>query len=117
MRPVDKTRYTTNQVEYNPYGDAKPDLIAAIGKFCSYCEREGFSSALDVEHIEDKDAHPDKKFLWDNFLLACKNCNSIKGTKEIDFPNIILPHLQNTFSPFESIEKFPILPDIISLPP
>ncbi len=105
MRPVDKTRYTTNQVEYNPYGDAKPDLIAAIGKFCSYCEREGFSSALDVEHIEDKDAHPDKKFLWDNFLLACKNCNSIKGTKEIDFPNIILPHLQNTFSPFEYLES------------
>lgn len=105
MRPVDKTRYTTNQVEYNPYGDAKPYLIAAIGKFCSYCEREGFSSALDVEHIEDKDAHPDKKFLWDNFLLACKNCNSIKGTKEIDFPNIILPHLQNTFSPFEYLES------------
>ena len=105
MRPVDKSRYTTNLTEYNPYGDAKPDLIAAIGKFCSYCEREGFSSALDVEHIEDKDAHPDKKFLWDNFLLACKNCNSIKGTKEIDFPNIILPHLQNTFSPFEYLES------------
>ena len=105
MRPVDKSRYTTNHIEYNPYGDAKPDLIAAIGTFCSYCEREGFSSALDVEHIQDKDGHPDKEFLWNNFLLACKNCNSIKGTKEIDFPNIILPHMQNTFSPFEYLES------------
>lgn len=105
MRPVDKTRYTANQVEYKPYGNAKPDLIAAIGKYCSFCEREGFSSALDVEHIEYKDTHKDKEFLWDNFLLACKNCNSIKGTKEIDFLNIWLPHIQDTFSPFEYLES------------
>lgn len=105
MRPVDKSLYTTNQVQYNPYGDAKPDLIEAIGKYCSYCEREGFSSSLDVEHIEDKSTYPAKKFLWDNFLLACKNCNSIKGTNEVDFPNIILPHLDNTFSPFEYLES------------
>jgi uncharacterized protein (TIGR02646 family) len=105
MRPVDKSLFTTNLVEYNPYGNAKPDLILALGPYCSYCEREGFSSALDVEHVEDKDAHPDQEFLWDNFLLACKNCNSIKGTTEIDFDNIILPHLQNTFEPFEYLES------------
>lgn len=105
MRPVDKSLYTENQVEYNPYGNAKNSLIEAIGKFCSYCEREGFSSALDVEHIEDKSTHPDKEFLWNNFLLACKNCNSIKGTKEINFSKIILPHLQDTFSPFEYLES------------
>lgn len=105
MRPVDKSRYTTNQVVYKPYGNAKPVLIEAIGKYCSYCEREGFSSALDVEHLEDKDAHPDKEFLWNNFLLACKNCNSIKGTTEIDFPNITLPHIHDTFSPFEYLES------------
>ena len=105
MRPVDKSLYTTNQVQYNPYGDAKPDLIEAIGKYCSYCEREGFRSSLDVEHIEDKSTYPAKKFLWINFLLACKNCNSIKGTNEVDFPNIILPHLDDTFSPFEYLES------------
>lgn len=105
MRPVDKSSYTANQEEYKPYGNAKPDLIQALGSYCSYCERQGFSSALDVEHLEDKNANPDKEFLWNNFLLACKNCNSIKGTKEIDFPNIILPHIQDTFSPFEYLES------------
>lgn len=105
MRPVDKSRYTLNEDEYNPYGTAKPHLIRAIGKYCSYCEREGFSSCLDVEHVEDKDAHPNKEFLWDNFLLACKNCNSIKSTKEIHFANILLPHLQQTFLPFEYLES------------
>ncbi|SHF76610.1 TIGR02646 family protein [Flavobacterium fontis] len=105
MRPVDKSRFTTNQAEYDPYGEAKPELFLALGPYCSYCEREGFSAALDVEHIEDKDAHPDKETLWNNFLLGCKNCNSIKGTKEIDFNNIILPHLDNTFTPFEYLES------------
>ena len=105
MRPIDKSRYTANLVEYKPYGNAKPNLITAIGKYCSFCEREGFSSSLDVEHVEYKNTHIDKQFLWSNFLLACKNCNSIKDTKEVVFFNIILPHLDDTFSPFEYLES------------
>ncbi|MFH7001750.1 HNH endonuclease [Flavobacterium bizetiae] len=105
MRPVDKNLFTLNKTTYKPYGDAKPDLISALGNFCSYCEREGYSSALDVEHIEDKSTHPLKTYDWDNFLIACKNCNSIKGTELVDFPNIILPYLSNTFSPFEYLES------------
>jgi uncharacterized protein (TIGR02646 family) len=105
MRPIDKSLFISNQVSYIPYGEAKPDLIAAIGKYCSYCEREGFSSALDVEHIEDKDTHPALTYLWSNFLLSCKNCNSIKNAKEIDFGNILLPYLDNTYSPFEYLES------------
>lgn len=105
MRPIDKTLFTANQLEYNPYGDAKPDLILAIGNFCSYCEREGFSSSLDVEHIEDKHTHGHKKTLWSNFLLACKNCNSIKGTQLVNFLNIVLPHNSDTFSVFEYLES------------
>lgn len=97
MRPLDKSTFTTNQITYDPYGSAKDDLISALGSFCSYCERQGFSVALDVEHIEDKNAHPQKKTQWNNFLLACKNCNSIKGTDEVDFPNILMPHLNDTF--------------------
>jgi uncharacterized protein (TIGR02646 family) len=105
MRPIDKTLFTTNQIEYNPYGLAKSDLLAAIGNFCSYCEREGFSSALDVEHIQDKDTNPDLTYLWSNFLIACKNCNSIKGTQIINFANILLPHSSNTFGAFEYLES------------
>jgi hypothetical protein len=68
MRPVDKSVYSDNQPTYNPYGNAKNDLIKALGPFCSYCERKGFSSALDVEHVEDKKNTPGKKNDWDNFL-------------------------------------------------
>lgn len=105
MRPVDKSLYTENENRYEPYGDAKDDLIAALGPFCSYCERHGYSSALDVEHIEDKHNNVRKKYDWDNFLLACKNCNPIKGTKPIDFDNILLPHLDDTFSVLSYLES------------
>ncbi len=117
MRPLDKSLFTTNQAEYKPYGNAKPDLILAIGTYCSYCEREGFSSALDVEHINCKDDNPLEEFLWSNFLLSCKNCNSIKEKKTIDYTNTILPHLHNTFFPFEYIESGYIkIKDIVTEP-
>lgn len=99
MRPVQKSTFTSNKTSYNPYGDAKPDLIAALGAFCSYCERISYASALDVEHVKDKSTHPSLKFNWDNFLLACKNCNSIKGTQEVDTDVDLFPHLKNTFHP------------------
>lgn len=105
MRPVDKSKYTKNKASYDLYGNAKPDLIKAIGNYCSYCERVAFSSALDVEHIEDKKHNPTKEYLWSNFLLACKNCNSIKGTDPINFSSIFLPHLDNTFTAFEYLES------------
>lgn len=115
MRPVDKNLYQCNKEKYDPYGDAKEDLIKAIGPFCSYCERYGYYSALDVEHIEDKENNPSKEHDWDNFLLACKNCNPIKGNKPIKFPingtspieyeYIMLPHLDNTFELFDYLES------------
>lgn len=102
MRPLNKDLFTTNQTTYNPYGDAKEDLMLALGSFCSYCEREGYNSALDVEHINDKDTHPSQKYDWENFLLACKNCNPIKGRKQID--NSLMPHIDNTFIIFSYLE-------------
>ena len=95
MRPIDKSLYTLNQAIYNPYGEAKPDLIKAIGKYCSYCEV--WSPALDVEHIQNKDNNESKEFEWSNFLLGCKHCNPIKGTKEVNYTQIYMPHRDNTY--------------------
>jgi len=103
MRPVDKSLFTENETTYSPYQNAKDDLILALGNFCSYCERRGYSSALDVEHINDKNAHPKQECLWSNFLLACKNCNSIKSTKLVN--NSLLPHLDNTFAVFSYLDS------------
>ncbi|ELB2078611.1 hypothetical protein QNZ73_004754 [Vibrio parahaemolyticus] len=98
MRPVTKSRFKPSSYIYDPYGDAKDELIEAIGGYCSYCERPGYSSALDVEHIRDKDTHPNRKFLWRNFLIGCKNCNPVKSTKSI--LNMYFPTVQNTYEIF-----------------
>ncbi len=105
MRPIDKNLYTKNQATYNPYGNAKDDLFEAIGEYCTFCERRGHSSALDVEHIEhvEKNKKNPKEFEWNNFLLACKNCNSCKLTKEII--GILLPHKDNTYELFDYLES------------
>ena len=40
---------------------------------CNYCEHD---RAFDVEHIYPKSLYPSLAFVWDNYLLACKGCNS-----------------------------------------
>jgi uncharacterized protein (TIGR02646 family) len=40
---------------------------------CNYCEQ---NEANDIEHIYPKSFFPTKAFLWENYLLACKQCNS-----------------------------------------
>jgi hypothetical protein len=41
---------------------------------CNYCEA---NEAGDIEHIAAKTFFPELAFVWDNYLLACKTCNSV----------------------------------------
>lgn len=40
---------------------------------CSHCE---YSEGEDIEHIYPKALFPERAFVWDNYLLACKTCNT-----------------------------------------
>lgn len=40
---------------------------------CNYCEQ---NEANDIEHIHPKSFFPEFTFVWDNYILACKQCNS-----------------------------------------
>ncbi len=42
-------------------------------EICNYCEN---NEATDIEHIYPKSHFPERAFVWDNYLLACKNCNT-----------------------------------------
>lgn len=98
MRPIlrtDKFDSSGNPVEYNPWGDAKPELIDEIGDYCSYCEKQLDESSLAIEHIYHKNQYTTQQFHWNNFLLACPICNSIKGIKDVVTRNPFLPHLDN----------------------
>jgi uncharacterized protein (TIGR02646 family) len=46
----------------------------AVGEhYCGYCEHNEHS---DIEHIYPKGLYPNKAFVWENYLWACKKCNS-----------------------------------------
>lgn len=101
MRSVDKG--PAPQPDYNPYQTAKRDLVAAIGDYCSYCERK-IEHMGAVEHVQPKSAIPALATKWDNFLLGCVNCNSTKGSKVIDDTNIVdyvFPDKDDTFALIE----------------
>jgi hypothetical protein len=56
-----------------------------------------------VEHIQpkDEDMYPELVGRWTNFLLACVNCNSTKGAKDVRLERVFLPDRDNTFRAFE----------------
>ena len=99
MRPVEKGMVPTDvngQVKrYSEYQQARPDLIDRLGEYCSFCEGR-IAANLAVEHILPKSLHPQLELSWDNFLIACTNCNSTKGNQSIDIENYYWPHQDNT---------------------
>lgn len=92
MRPVSKGNSTG---AYLRHEDAQPDLIAAIGRFCSYCGRF-IPEGINVEHKLPKEEYPLEKLVWSNFLLACSNCNSCKGHGKLRLNDFVWPDTDNT---------------------
>lgn len=103
MRPVEKSLRMDNggePLEIKPYGGAKAALVQELGAYCSFCERAYPMPALAVEHIYPKNfkdaagirRYADLEFRWDNFLLGCVTCNSIKGDQDTAALDPFLPH-------------------------
>ena len=58
---------------------------------------------LAVEHVQPRSLPPYAALAgrWDNFLLACVNCNSTKKAKDVLLDRTFLPDRDNTFVAFE----------------
>lgn len=101
MRPI-RRNASPITVDFEPYTAAKPELLSRLGSYCSYCERP-IKTNLAVEHIEPKKGEHGQSRLkgkWINFLLACVNCNSTKGDKQVILQNLLLPDRDNTSAAF-----------------
>ena len=92
MRPIE--RGAAPQA-YAKYADAIGDLENRLGRYCSYCER-WLPTSLAVEHMAPKNPHQDRELDWSNFLLACVNCNSVKGDKDVAEDDVLWPDRHNT---------------------
>lgn len=97
MRPVDKGAGAA--AGYASYGDAIGDLVQALGRYCSYCERR-LETHVAVEHVQPKSLVPALAVTWANFLLACGNCNSCKGDSPVHLPDYLWPDVDNTLRAF-----------------
>ncbi|MDP8257272.1 MAG: HNH endonuclease [Candidatus Alcyoniella australis] len=100
MRPIRRNASPQNK-DFKDYAAAQPYLISRLGSYCSYCERR-IATQLAVEHIQPKGlpkyAHLSGR--WDNFLLACVNCNSTKRDKDVVLSEVLLPDRDNTFAAY-----------------
>lgn len=49
------------------------ESMAVSVELCNYCEH---NEGNDIEHIYPKSFFPENAFVWGNYLLACKQCNT-----------------------------------------
>lgn len=107
MRPVDRGQ--APQV-FSDYRHAAPYLKVQLGSYCSYCER-WLASSLAVEHKSPKSIDPKKELDWENFLLACANCNSSKQTTPFVEGQYLWPDIDNTFDALTYSENGSVKPN------
>lgn len=105
MRPITRGNVPTdnkgNSIVLKHYRDAAIYLKERLGKYCSYCGLK--FPQTHVEHIQPKSLEPELENDWNNFLLACPSCNSIKKDTKIDdtnFNEFFWPDKENTLIPF-----------------
>jgi uncharacterized protein (TIGR02646 family) len=100
MRPIRRAA-SPRQADFSNYRDALPDLVSRLGMYCSYCERY-VATQLAVEHIQPKGlpAYQHLQGRWENFLLACVNCNSTKKDKPVSLSDVLLPDRDNTLAAY-----------------
>jgi uncharacterized protein (TIGR02646 family) len=99
MRPVtrgDSPRCEAgDEREFAHYHDARDDLEARLGAYCSYCELP-LQHSPHVEHVQPKSCHPELATRWENLLLACGHCNSCKGSEDVALGDYLWPDRDNT---------------------
>lgn len=74
-----------------------------MGIYCSYCERR-LPTSLAVEHVVPKSLEPELETTWDNFLLGCTNCNSVKLAQPTNKRDFLWPDIDNTLAAFSYSE-------------
>ncbi|HQU43323.1 MAG TPA: hypothetical protein PK867_10960 [Pirellulales bacterium] len=120
MRPIIRGEVPVDSagrpVVYSHYRDARNALITRIGDYCSYCE-VCLHGSIHVEHVRPKKPNPDMETIWANFLLACDNCNAVKGDVDVLLNDYFWPDTDNTALAFDYCADEPPRPSQTLNPP
>jgi uncharacterized protein (TIGR02646 family) len=70
-----RSKNNGNRARIAAFEEVKTTLksMSVAVEICNYCEH---NEASDIEHIYPKSFFPSRTFRWENYLLACKNCNT-----------------------------------------
>jgi hypothetical protein len=105
MRPVVRGAvplHNGRPLVFTDYKQARDPLIERLGDYCSYCEMP-CAEGPDVEHVRPKGGkagNPALELVWDNFLLGCIYCNTVKGDTPVRLNQYFWPDRDNTFRLF-----------------
>jgi uncharacterized protein (TIGR02646 family) len=69
---LSKRKLKGGEEAFNEIKEVLKTMCVSKG-ICNYCEQD---RAFDIEHIYPKSLYPSLAFVWENYLLACKGCNS-----------------------------------------
>lgn len=67
-----KTSSNPGKAAFKEIAETLKSMCVSV-EVCNYCEQ---NEANDIEHIYPKSLFPGWAFSWDNYLLACKQCNT-----------------------------------------
>lgn len=86
------------------YKDWRADLLDRLGNYCCYCNMPLHDSPQ-VEHVAPKSLVASRKLDWDNMLLACGPCNSIKDDNPYAIASHFIPDAHNTHLAFAYVTR------------
>jgi 5-methylcytosine-specific restriction endonuclease McrA len=83
MEALDKARLALSSKKGDPrntkaYRRARLKVLSRDGYVCMYC---GSSDDLTVDHVLSIKHHPELAMDMENMVIACKPCNSRKGSR------------------------------------
>lgn len=110
MRPVDKGNPPNG---YANWGDARNDLGDKLDWCCSYCEMK-VTNMLEVEHVVPR-SHGGAPLDWENFLISCKYCNTVKGNRNTSRIGYLWPDRDNCDLAFVYSEQHTMQPAATSV--
>ncbi|TAE13342.1 MAG: hypothetical protein EAZ95_11285 [Bacteroidetes bacterium] len=84
----DKTETDIDKETFSTIKTTLTTMCVGVG-LCNYCEQ---NEASDIEHILPKSLFPEEAFVWENYLLACKHCNTTYKSDKIDIFNPAQSH-------------------------
>jgi hypothetical protein len=67
-----KSGASAAETAFTEVKDTLIDMCVSV-EICNYCEN---NEATDIEHLYPKSHFPERAFKWENYILACKTCNT-----------------------------------------